>query len=300
MMANDIIQTFGGVRGFERDDVVYLHIEDVARGLGFTQTQNKGGKEYTSVRWERIEGILTDLNFPPQEGENQNPHDYYIPENIFYRLCMKARNEFAETFQAKVADEIIPSIRRHGMYATDDFIQRSISDPDWAISVLQKLKFEREQKELALRQRDEAIRTKYHFVEGRDAEMCGRVGGLTKSNADLRHKNTQLTNANSELVTENNTLKDELGRGRNWLTINEIKHAWKEMYGHYPDWRMLMDFSKKVEIKPIKDVLETIHDPKGGRREVRVNRYHVSAWKLYKEFEDLALQVMQKPKTLFD
>ena len=165
---------------------------------------------------------------------------------------------------------------------------------------MQKLKFEREQKELALRQRDEAIRTKYHFVEGRDAEMCGRVGGLTKSNADLRQKNTQLTNANSELVTENNTLKDELGRGRNWLTINEIKHAWKEMYGHYPDWRMLMDFSKKVEIKPIKDVLETIHDPKGGRREVRVNRYHVSAWKLYKEFEDLALQVMQKPKTLFD
>ena len=213
---------------------------------------------------------------------------------------MKAKNAVAETFQAKVADEIIPSIRRHGMYATDDFIQRSISDPDWAISVLQKLKFEREQKELALRQRDEAIRTKYHFVEGRDAEMCGRVGGLTKSNADLRQKNTQLTNANSELVTENNTLKDELGRGRNWLTINEIKHAWKEMYGHYPDWRMLMDFSKKVEIKPIKDVLETIHDPKGGRREVRVNRYHVSAWKLYKEFEDLALQVMQKPKTLFD
>ena len=300
MMTNDIIQTICDVRCYEKDGVVYLHIEDVARGLGFTTTTEKGGVEYTNVRWSRVEECLHDLNFLPQVAENENPHNYYIPENIFYRLCMKAKNAVAETFQTKVADEIIPSIRRHGMYATDDFIQRSISDPDWAISVLQKLKFEREQKELALRQRDEAIRTKYHFVEGRDAEMCGRVGGLTKSNADLRQKNTQLTNANSELVTENNTLKDELGRGRNWLTINEIKHAWKEMYGHYPDWRMLMDFSKKVEIKPIKDVLETIHDPKGGRREVRVNRYHVSAWKLYKEFEDLAIQVMQKPKTLFD
>ncbi len=299
-MANDIIQTICDVRCYEKDGVVYLHIEDVARGLGFTTTTEKGGVEYTNVRWSRVEECLHDLNFLPLVAENENPHNYYIPENIFYRLCMKAKNAVAETFQAKVADEIIPSIRRHGMYATDDFIQRSISDPDWAISVLQKLKFEREQKELALRQRDEAIRTKYHFVEGRDAEMCGRVGGLTKANTDLRQKNTQLTNANTELVTENNTLKDELGRGRNWLTINEIKHAWKEMYGHYPDWRMLMDFSKKVEIKPIKDVLETIHDPKGGRREVRVNRYHVSAWKLYKEFEDLAIQVMQKPKTLFD
>lgn len=103
-MSGDIIQTFGGVRGYEENDVVYLHIEDVERGLGFTQTQNKGGKEYTSVRWERIEGILTDLKFPPQEGENQNPHDYYIPENIFYHLCMKARNEFVETFQAKNAE----------------------------------------------------------------------------------------------------------------------------------------------------------------------------------------------------
>lgn len=299
-MTNDIIQTICDVRCYEKDGVVYLHIEDVARGLGFTTTTEKGGVEYTNVRWNRVEECLHDLNFLPQVAENENPHNYYIPENIFYRLCMKAKNAVAESFQAKVADEIIPSIRRHGMYATDDFIQRSISDPDWAISVLQKLKFEREQKELALRQRDEAIRTKYHFVEGRDAEMCGRVGGLTKANTDLRQKNTQLTNANTELVTENNTLKDELGRGQNWLTINEIKHAWKEMYGHYPDWRMLMDFSKKVEIKPIKDVLETIHDPKGGRREVRVNRYHVSAWKLYKEFEDLALQVMQKPKTLFD
>lgn len=40
----------------------------------------------------------------------------YIPENIFYRLAMKAKNETAEKFQALVADEIIPSIRRTGGY----------------------------------------------------------------------------------------------------------------------------------------------------------------------------------------
>ena len=217
-MSGDIIQTFGGVRGYEENDVVYLHIEEVARGLGFTQT--KGDTEY--VRWETVNKYLSDLSFPTS-WENQNTHDYYIPENIFYRLCMKARNEFAETFQAKVADEIIPSIRRHGMYATKDFIQRSISDPDWAIAVLQKLKFETEQRELAERQRDEAIRTKYHFVEGRDAEMCGRVGGLTKANTDLRQKNTQLTNANTELTTENDKLKNEAGIGKDYKQVRAIK-----------------------------------------------------------------------------
>lgn len=43
--------------------------------------------------------------------------DDYIPENIFYRLAMKAKNETAEKFQALVADEIIPSIRKTGSYS---------------------------------------------------------------------------------------------------------------------------------------------------------------------------------------
>ena len=63
-------QTFCGVRGYEKEGVAYLHIEDVARGLGFTQSQVKNGKEYTSIRWERIDAFLADFGFPPQVGEN--------------------------------------------------------------------------------------------------------------------------------------------------------------------------------------------------------------------------------------
>ena len=95
-----------GVRGYEEDGVAYLHVEDVARGLGFERTELKNGVEYTSIRWERVDGFLNEFRFRPQVGENGNPHDYYIPENIFYRLCMKAKNEVAEAFQAKVADEM--------------------------------------------------------------------------------------------------------------------------------------------------------------------------------------------------
>ena len=80
-----------GVRGYEEDGVAYLHIEDSARGLGFTQM--KGETEY--VRWETVDKYLADFRFPNKVG-NENPHDYYIPENIFYRLCMKAKNDVAE------------------------------------------------------------------------------------------------------------------------------------------------------------------------------------------------------------
>ena len=100
-----------GVSCYEQDGTAYLKLEDVARGLGFTQTQNKGGIEYTSIRWETVKRYLEDFGFPNKLGK-----DDYIPENIFYRLAMKAKNETAEKFQALVADEIIPSIRKTGSY----------------------------------------------------------------------------------------------------------------------------------------------------------------------------------------
>lgn len=96
-----------GVSCYEQDGTAYLRLEDVAHGLGFTQTKN--GIEY--VRWETIDKYLRDLGFSQQVGK-----DSYIPENVFYRLAMKAKNETAEKFQALVADEIIPSIRKTGSY----------------------------------------------------------------------------------------------------------------------------------------------------------------------------------------
>lgn len=100
-----------GVECYEKDGTAYLKLDTVARGLGFTQTQNKNGAEYTSIRWETIYRHLEDIGFPNKPGK-----DDFIPENIFYRLAMKAKNETAEKFQALVADEIIPSIRKTGGY----------------------------------------------------------------------------------------------------------------------------------------------------------------------------------------
>ena len=90
--------------------MIYLNIEDVARGLGFTQKKN--GVEY--VKWERVNSYLAEYNFSPLVGNGENTR--FIPENIFYLLAMKASNEAAKTFQLKIANEILPTIRKHGMY----------------------------------------------------------------------------------------------------------------------------------------------------------------------------------------
>ena len=123
-----------GIECYEKDGTAYLKLETVARGLGFTE--KKDGVEY--IRWARVEKYLSELNFATC-GERPD----FIPENIFYRLAMKARNEAAEKFQAKVADEIIPSIRKHGIYATDNVIDQILDNPDFGIELLTKLKEER-------------------------------------------------------------------------------------------------------------------------------------------------------------
>lgn len=98
-----------GVRGYiDENGTAQLNLEDISRGLGFTTVATSGNDV---VRWQRVNKYLTDMGFPQLVGKD------YIPENIFYRLSMKAKNETAENFQAKVADEILPSIRKTGSYS---------------------------------------------------------------------------------------------------------------------------------------------------------------------------------------
>lgn len=133
---NDLqIMNFGGVDCYEKDGVAYLKLENVARGLGFTRVAESGNEV---IRWERVNGYLKDLGVPTCG------HDDFIPENIFYRLAMKAKNETAEKFQAKVADEIIPSIRKHGVYMTEGTLEKALTSPDFLIELATKLKEEKE------------------------------------------------------------------------------------------------------------------------------------------------------------
>ena len=124
-----------GVDCYEQNGVAYLRLENVARGLGFTRIAASGNEV---IMWSRVEKYLEDL------GVHTCAHDDFIPENIFYRLAMKAKNETAEKFQALVADEIIPSIRKNGMYATDNVIDEILNNPDFGIELLTKLKKERQ------------------------------------------------------------------------------------------------------------------------------------------------------------
>lgn len=107
-----------GLECYEENGTAYLKLETVARGLGFTR--EKDGRSY--IMWDRIREHLVEFRYFRTCAEIEQVNDNidwakgFIPENVFYRLAMKAKNEVAEAFQAKIADEIIPQIRRTGSY----------------------------------------------------------------------------------------------------------------------------------------------------------------------------------------
>lgn len=124
------------VRAIQNEDgSISINAEDTAIGFGWTQ--EKGSKTY--VRWETLNGYLRDLGFSQEVGKED-----FIPESLFYMLGFKAGNERAVKFQQWLAMEVLPSIRKNGIYATDNVINRILNNPDFGIELLTKLKEERQ------------------------------------------------------------------------------------------------------------------------------------------------------------
>ena len=57
----------------------------------------------------------------------------YINEANLYKCIFQSRKPEAEKFQDWVYEEVLPSIRKHGVYATPQTIDNLLADPDNAI-----------------------------------------------------------------------------------------------------------------------------------------------------------------------
>lgn len=123
------------------DGSIEFDAEQSAFGLGLTKF-NSQGKEY--VRWERVNeyiGVST-------TGHKIKRGDF-ITEPQFYKLAIKANNQVAEKFQNWVTSEVLPSIRKHGAYMTDEKIEEVLLNPDTIIKLATELKTERERRSIA-------------------------------------------------------------------------------------------------------------------------------------------------------
>ena len=68
----------------------------------------------------------------------------FINEPNLYRCIFASRKSVARVFQNWVYEEVLPAIRKHGAYATEETLEHIMRDPDYGTALLHNLKKERE------------------------------------------------------------------------------------------------------------------------------------------------------------
>lgn len=75
-----------------------------------------------------------------------------VSEAGFYKLVLRSRKPVAKEFQRWVTHDVLPSIRKHGAYMTEQTVEQILSDPDTLIRLATDLKHEREARKQAEQQ----------------------------------------------------------------------------------------------------------------------------------------------------
>lgn len=117
----------------------------VAEILGYTNPR-KAIRDHAKEKGVTIRSVLS-------KGGKQNKK--FIDEGNLYRLITRSKLPQADEFEEWVFEEVLPSIRKHGIYATDNVIEQTIQNPDYIIHVLTEFKKEREGRLVAEQQVNE-------------------------------------------------------------------------------------------------------------------------------------------------
>lgn len=149
------VQVFDNLKVKEENGQILFDAESAAIGLGIVSK----AKGYTNIRWSRVNDYLDSA----KSGRKIQRGDF-ITEPQFYKLAIKANNETAEKFQDWVTSEVLPAIRKHGTYMTDQTIEEVLTNPDTIIRLATDLKNERKEK-LMLAQQVTELKPKADYTD---------------------------------------------------------------------------------------------------------------------------------------
>lgn len=145
--------SFGEVRVAEVNNEPMFCLADVCKVLGVANPRN--------VRTRLDEEDVRQVDTLTSGGTQQLT---YVTEAGLYDVIIRSDAPAAKPFRKWVASEVLPSIRKHGAYATPDTVEKMIENPDFAIQLLQNLKEER-MRRIAIEAEREAARPKELFAD---------------------------------------------------------------------------------------------------------------------------------------
>ncbi|MDU7718816.1 MAG: phage antirepressor KilAC domain-containing protein [Cutibacterium avidum] len=120
------------------------------------------------------------IRYPIVDSLGRTQEAIFISEGDLYRLIASSKLPAAQAFESWIFDEVLPSIRKHGGYLTDQKIEDILDNPDTIIELATKLKSERAKR--AALEKQAAIDTpKARFADAVSASHTSiLIGDLAK------------------------------------------------------------------------------------------------------------------------
>lgn len=221
---------FGAVRTVEIEGNMYFMATDVAKALGYVNPHDAIIKH--------CKGVVK-CEVPHPQSKTKTLGVNVIPEGDLYRLVANSQLPTAERFESWIFDDVLPTIRKHGVYAVDELL----NNPELAIKAFTALKEERE-KNKVLQADNDRMRPKEIFADAVSASHTSiLIGDLAK------------------LIKQNGV---EIGQKRLFAWLRDNGYLIKRKGA---DWNMPTQRSMEMGLFEVKE--SVINNPDGS---VRINR----------------------------
>ena len=143
------------VRVVTVDGEPWFVLADLCKALGFA----RGAAQIN----ERLDDGVRQT-YPIVDSLGRTQQATIVSEAGMYEVIIRSDKPEAATFRRWITSEVLPSIRKHGGYLTDEKIEDILTDPDTIIQLATQLKAERSQR-LALEQRQRILTPKAHAFD---------------------------------------------------------------------------------------------------------------------------------------
>lgn len=162
------------IRTVEKDGDPWWVLADVCKVLEISNSRNVSSRLETDEKGVTLVDTL---------GGTQQMT--VINESGLYAVILRSDKPQAKPFRKWVTNEVLPSIRKHGAYMTDQTLEQALTSPDFLIQLATQLKEEKEQRK-QLEVKVEHDRPKVLFAESVSASktsiLVGELAKILKQN----------------------------------------------------------------------------------------------------------------------
>ena len=201
------------IRTVEKDGEPWFVGKDVAAVLGYSNTRDALAKHVDDEDKNTV--VIRD-------GIQGNPNTIVINESGLYSLVLSSKLPNAKKFKRWVTSDVLPSIRKHGAYMTDQTLEQALTSPDFLIQLATQLK---EEKEARLKAEQKTIEQE-------------KTIEVLKPKADY----TDMILKNNSLVTITQIAKDY---GMSGKAMNSKLHEMKIIYNLNGQWLLYSKYQSQ-------------------------------------------------------